>query len=133
MSIWDKYETPGYWEWESLELRTLMLGCSLKAVGDGLWTDPDDELCVMVTPVGLFAGWTDSCVREPDGRIRRFGDTRHVPRGLENELEEAIEELRKLRLAAMVQCRDCGETFTPGWISERRCAGCRDEAGSASA
>lgn len=123
----DRFETPGYREWEAFELRTLLLKCSLAPEGDGLWKDSADEIWVMVSPMGLFVGWNNSQARLPAEPIQLFGDVRHLPRGGEAELPETIQELSKLRLAAMTQCRHCGEMFTPGWISERCCFGCMSD------
>jgi hypothetical protein len=128
MSVLDKFETPGYREWDSVELRRNLLNNSLAPEGDGLWVDEPDEVWVMVTPLGLFVGWNDSYVRLPDPPVKRFGDVRHISRGDESELTAAIEEVRKLRLAALIQCRHCGEMTPPGWISDRCCVNCRGDA-----
>lgn len=124
MSVLDNFETPGYSEWEAVELRLVFQQCLLLPEGDGVWLDDAEEILVVVTPAGLFAGWNNSTARLPGNPVRRLGDVEHLPPGSEPELSSTIEALRKKRLASMIQCRYCGEMFTPGWISDRCCVGC---------
>jgi len=128
MSVLDRFETPGYREWDSVELRQLLVENSLRAKGDGLWVDREDEIRVLVSPFGLFVGWNDSYAKLAGPIVMRFGDVRHLPRGEEHELPEAIEEARKRRLASLIQCKHCGEMTPPGWINDRCCVSCLSEA-----
>lgn len=124
MSVQDDFDTPGYREWDAVQLRNVFIACGLCAEGYGLWIDREDEIWVMVTYEGLFAGWNNSQAQLPAPNIRRFGDVKHVARGEEQRLLDVIEELRRLRRASMIQCRYCGEMFTPGFISDRCCISC---------
>ncbi len=123
----DRFETPGYGEWDSVELRLKLLECSLTPEGDGLWVDKADEIWVQVTPIGVFVGWNDSYARLPGPVVRRFGDAHHIPRSDEANLAETIEKVQKLRKAALIQCRHCGEMIPPAWIHDRCCVACKSD------
>ncbi len=124
MSVQDNFDTPGYREWDAVELRLILHRCGLSPEGDGVWVDEEWEIAVVVTPVGLFAGWDNSIAQLPMPSIRRLGDTIHLPVGSESDLDETLVVLRRKRLAALIQCRHCGEMITPGWISDRCCIDC---------
>ena len=129
MSVIDSFEAPGFREWEAVDLRLIMHQCGLLPEGDGLWIDEPDEINVIVTPVGLFAGWNNSISRLPERPLRRLGDVTHLPRGSEKGLPSLIGELRQRRLAALIQCRFCGEMTPPGHMSDRTCVACLSNQG----
>jgi len=125
----DAIETPGYREWEAFELRSLLSRHGFHPQRDGLWENQQKGYSLVVSPTGLFVGWLDLYGGLPGPKTWRLMNVQHIPRGFENRLlEEVIEGMEKARKAASIQCRHCGEVFTPGGIVyERTCLECATE------
>lgn len=121
----DESETPGYREWDAVELRTLLQIHSFRSRGCGLWYDAAKEVWVMVTNSGLFVGWLDVAWMGPDERLDCLSGVQLLPRGTEeSDLGPAVEVMKRARAAASIQCRHCGQVLTPGHIQDRTCHAC---------
>lgn len=80
----------------------------------------------MVTSYGLFVGWIDGRQPQTGSPVDALADVEHLPKGCEaTDIGQLIENLIRQRRAAMLQCRGCGASFTPGRMVGRLCPGCR--------
>ena len=121
----DELKTPGYREWEAVELRSLLHQHGFSAGAEGCWRRRGKGLGLVVTRYGLFVGWIDQRRIGEGESVEMLADARHLPKGSEAaDLGRLVDELERLRKASMIQCRGCGEPFDPGRMNGRHCEGC---------
>lgn len=120
-------KTPGYREWEAVELRSLLHEHGFSAGAEGCWRQRGHGLGLVVTRYGLFVGWIDLRWLGQGESVEMLADARHLPKGCESaDLGPLVDELIFRRKAAMIQCRGCGDSFVPGRITGRLCEGCSE-------
>ena len=94
------------------------------------WVSADHHIGAVACPAGVFVGWCDVAWAGPASPVSILRDVRHVPGAFlerpEDELADAIADVRESRAAAVHSCVRCGIQYVPGHMHDRLCHGCAE-------